>query len=64
MKIDTGAQGDTLPVRLFCEMYPGKVDSPGVPRRNVVKNRHVLLTAYNGTKISQYGTEGTFVDVA
>ena len=36
-------------------MYPGKVDAAGVPRRNAVQNRHVVLTAYNGTKIPQYG---------
>ena len=55
VKIDTGAQGNTLPVRMFREMCPGKVDLAGVPRRNAVKNRHVILTAYNGTKIPQYG---------
>ena len=54
VKIDTGAQGNTLPVRMFREMYPEKVDSAGVPWRNAVKNRHVVLTAY-GTKIPQYG---------
>ena len=55
VKIDTGAQGNTLPARMFREMYPEKVDSAGVPRGNAVKNRHVVLTAYNGTKIPQYG---------
>ena len=55
VKIDTSAQGNTLPMRMFREMYPGKVDTAGVPRRNAVQNRHVILTAYNGTKIPQYG---------
>ena len=58
MKIDTGAQSNTLPVRMFREMYLGKVDAARVPRRNAVQNCHVILTAYNGTKIHnvvQYG---------
>lgn len=55
MKIDTGAQGNTLPVRMFRKMYPEKVDSAGLPRRDAVKNRHVVSTVDNGTKISQYG---------
>ena len=36
-------------------MYPEKVDSARAPWRNAVKNCHVVLTAYNGTKIPQYG---------
>ena len=55
VKTDTGAQGNTLPARMFREMYPEEVDSAGVPRRNAVKYRHVVLTAYNGTTIPQYG---------
>ena len=44
-----------LPVRMFKKMFPGKDDSVDFPRKNTVKNQHVTLTAYNGTKISQYG---------
>ena len=31
-KVDSGAQGNVLPMQLFREMYPDKVDDKGYPR--------------------------------
>ena len=55
-KIDTGVQGNTLPVRMFRRMYPDKLDASGFPRKDCVNNTHATLTASNGTRIPQYGS--------
>ena len=55
VKIHAGAQGNILAVRMFKKMFPGKDDSVDFPRKNTIKNRHLTLTAYNGTKIPRYG---------
>jgi hypothetical protein len=52
--IDTGSQGN-VPNECSVKCIQEKSTLPGVPQRNAVKNRHVVLTAYNGTKIPQYG---------
>lgn len=54
--IDTGAQGNTLPVRMYHRMYPENLDAEGFPRTDTVKNTHVVLTAYNNGTIPHYGT--------
>lgn len=53
-KVDTGAQGNILPIRTFKNLYPGFVDSRGLPVNT--KKSNVMLYAYNGTVIKQYGT--------
>ena len=53
-KIDTGAQGNILPIRTFRNLYPGFVDTSGIPTNT--KKSHITLHAYNGTVIKQYGT--------
>ena len=52
-KVDTGAQGNILPLRTFRRMYPGFQDSRGFPTST--KPSSVTLHAYNGTVIQQYG---------
>ena len=46
-KIDTGSQGNILPLRTYQQMYPddGKILQPS----------STTLTAYNGTRIKQFG---------
>ena len=46
-KIDTGSQGNVLPLRTYHKMYPD--DSKHI------KHSSTLLTAYNGTPIKQFG---------
>lgn len=54
LKIDTGAQGNTLPVSTFRRMFPEKVDTNGFPKiDNKTKDKE--LVAYNGTPIKCYG---------
>ena len=53
LKIDTGAQGNTLPVSIFRRIFPEKLDADGspTPQNNINKK----LIAYNGTPIKYFG---------
>lgn len=56
LKADTGAQGNTLPLRLFREMFPDQVGRDGLPSKTaVLATRGIRLTAYNGTDIPCHG---------
>lgn len=56
-KIDTGAQGNVLPLRTFKKMCPSLVDGDGVPVVGGLVRRQPFtrLDAYNGTEIVQHG---------
>ena len=54
-KIDTGAEGNVLPLRIFKAMYPHKVDATGVPRPGTLKQTSTVITAYNQTTIPNLG---------
>ena len=55
-KVDTGAEGNTLPLRTFRRMFPDKVDDLGQPIPGSTKKEHTILTAYNGSNIMQHGS--------
>lgn len=55
VKIDTGAMGNTLPVRIFQKIWPEKVDETGLPKMKFKKSE-TTLTAYNGTRIQHFGS--------
>ena len=55
VKVDTGAQGNILPTRLYKQIYPEKMDEAGHPHRSELTQRQTTLPAYNGTPIPQYG---------
>ena len=56
LKVDTGAQGNTLPIRIYRSMYPECVNRRGLPKPGMLRQMtHTTLTAYNGSKIHQYG---------
>jgi hypothetical protein len=56
VKVDTGAQGNILPIRIYRRMYPENLDSDGFPKHGSTVTRTTILTAYNGTNIAQFGT--------
>ena len=56
VKVDTGAQGNTLPLRLFKEMFPEKVQRDGYPNPRDVESKCTILTVYGGGRIKHYGT--------
>jgi len=56
LKVDTGAQGNTLPLRLYRQMFPTLLTSDGLPvPRIAAKARNARLTAYNGSAIQCHG---------
>ena len=57
VKVDTGAQGNILPLRIFRRMFPEKLTAEGYPSHGAVAPRsNTTLSAYNGSKIPQYGS--------
>ena len=54
--VDTGAQGNVLPLRTYKRMYPSDIAADGLPKRGTLENNDTVLTAYNGQTIPQYGT--------
>ena len=55
-KVDTGAEGDTLPLWTFRMMFPDKVEDLGQPIRGSTKKGLTIVTAYNGSSIVQHGS--------
>ena len=55
LKVDTGAQGNTLPLRTFRRMFPAKLSPDGFPVE-VDSADQVTLTAYNRSSIPCYGS--------
>ena len=55
VKVDTGAQGNTLSLRMFKQMFPKSLTPEGLPKANSISHSNMVLTAYNGTTIRQYG---------
>ena len=55
VKVDTGVQGNILPLRIFRRMFPEKLAPNGYPAEGITKKRQTILQAYNGTTIKQLG---------
>ncbi|CAI9721422.1 Hypothetical predicted protein [Octopus vulgaris] len=55
LKIDTGAQSDILPVRLYKKMFPENMTEEDRVRKGILTPSDVVLTAYGGTRIPQLG---------
>ncbi|XP_005108371.1 uncharacterized protein K02A2.6-like [Aplysia californica] len=56
VKVDTDAQGNTLPLRMFRDMFPEQLTMEGVPAKQVLREKgSTRLTAYNGTDIPCLG---------
>ena len=53
-KVDTGAEGNTLPLRTFRRMFPDKVDDLRQPIPGSTKKELTIQTAYNGSSIVQH----------
>ena len=55
VKVDTGEQGNILPLRIFRRMFPEKLDPNGFPAERTTGTRRTILHAYDGTPIKQFG---------
>ena len=53
-KVDTGAQGNILPIRTYRQMYPHDRKEDGIP--TLTQASTTTLSAYNGSTIPQFGT--------
>ena len=57
MKVDTGAMGNTIPLRIFRHMMPEKIGKDGKPiKKEVIAAKNTTLVAYNNTKIECFGS--------
>ena len=56
MKIDTGAMGNTLPLRIFQQMMPDNMKHQDGTPRGCDNRKEIELTAYNDTSIKCYGS--------
>ena len=45
VNVNTGAEGNTLPLRTFCRMFPDEVDDLGQPIPGSTKKELTILTA-------------------
>ena len=54
-KVDTGAQGNVLPLRIFKSMFPGDIDENGEPVTGSLQPSQTKLTAYGGSPLKQFG---------
>ena len=55
-KVHTGAQSNVLPIHLFRVLYPELINAEGMPRDSALQKNKVILTAYGGAEITQFGT--------
>ena len=53
-KLDTGAQGNILPMRLYREMFPHQVDNNGKLKPKALLSSNVVLTAYGSSQIKHH----------
>ena len=56
LKVDTGAQANTLPLRTYRRMFPNSLNGDGNPKHDALNQTSNILTAYNGTQIKCFGT--------
>jgi hypothetical protein len=56
-KLDSGSEGNTLPIKTFRRIWPRKLTAEGFPKpgATVANLLPVKLTAYNGLEIPNYG---------
>ena len=55
-KVDTGAQGNILPLRIYKQMFPENFDGKDTPMESALTQKKTRITAYNKTQIKHYGT--------
>ena len=56
LKLDTGAEGNILPIKTYRQMYPQNIDRDGNPCEGTLLPSSSSLTAYNHTPIHCLGT--------
>ena len=59
-KVDTGVGGNVMPLRTFTKWVPRCINADGSPRG--LKSSMMRMTAYNRSKIPQFGTLHIAID--
>ena len=59
-KVDNSAGGNVMPLHAFAKLFPRHINANGSPRG--LKSSTTCLTAYNRSKIPQFGTLNTAID--
>ena len=54
-KVDTGAEGNIMPLTYFRKIYPELLDAEGNPQNGAIKENKTILSAYGGTQIKNVG---------
>ena len=54
-KVDTGAQENVLPLRIYQKLFPDRVDKDGKPIGKFLQKSSVRLVSYGGMLINQLG---------
>ena len=54
-KLDTGAHGNVLPLRIYRQMFPQHIDLHGSPNSGSLESSNHILVAYGGTQIQHLG---------
>ena len=57
-KVDTGADGNIMPISTYRHLYPDQIDAEGTPKVGTLQSCSTVLTAYGGTRIAQFGKVG------
>lgn len=54
-KVDTGAQSNALPLRLYQKMFPKNLTANGMPKPGALQQSASSIIAYGGHTVEQYG---------
>ena len=54
IKVDTGAQRNTIPLRMYRRMYLENLDADGYPKAGSLIHRDIVLSVYNKSTITHY----------
>ena len=55
-KVDTGAEGNIMPISYYRKLYPENLDLNGNPESGTLDTSSVILSAYGGSTIKNLGT--------
>jgi hypothetical protein len=55
LKVDTGAEANLMPLKMYRELFPENLNKEGLPIKSVLERSNAILEAYGGTVIKQIG---------
>ena len=54
-KVDSGAQGDALTLRLYKQMFPQNIKADGTPKADALEKSRSSIISYGGHDVKHYG---------